>query len=167
MIILPYAFLMNTSENKNRVVEHGWSSVLKNVSRKSGETMLSGGDQAIKDSHSKQSKRPYNKEKREIFATSSSAKSEVTYKKVCISPNVSFEFEPCSSKGHKDTTIIHHTDITNRITLHKRVFFQSLLSLKNPICAIRHLIFRQSNQRSRQLLCIRLDVLLQHSQFPN
>ena len=31
MIVLPYAFLMNTSHNKNRIVEHGWINVLRNV----------------------------------------------------------------------------------------------------------------------------------------
>ena len=30
-IILPYAFLMNTSHNKNRVIEHGWKNVFKNI----------------------------------------------------------------------------------------------------------------------------------------
>ena len=35
MIILPYAFLMNTSNNKNRVVEHGWKNVIMNVIGKS------------------------------------------------------------------------------------------------------------------------------------
>ena len=112
MIILPYAFLINTSENKDRVVEHGWASVFKNVSRKSGETMLSSGSQAMKNNHRKQSKRPYNKENQAIFVTSSSALSKVTYNKVGISQNLSFESEPCSSKGYKDTTKRHHTDIT-------------------------------------------------------
>ena len=31
MIALPYAFLMNTSHNKNRIVEYGWMNVLRNV----------------------------------------------------------------------------------------------------------------------------------------
>ena len=30
-VILPYAFLMNTSQNKNRIIEDGWMNVLKNV----------------------------------------------------------------------------------------------------------------------------------------
>jgi hypothetical protein len=30
-ILLPHAFLMNTSENKNRVIEFGWKNVLKNI----------------------------------------------------------------------------------------------------------------------------------------
>ena len=31
MIILPYAFLMNTSHNKNRVIEYGWKNVFMNL----------------------------------------------------------------------------------------------------------------------------------------
>lgn len=31
MIVLPYVFLMNTSHNKNRIVEHGWKNVLRNI----------------------------------------------------------------------------------------------------------------------------------------
>ena len=30
-IILPYAFLMNTRENKHRIVEQGWGNVLRNA----------------------------------------------------------------------------------------------------------------------------------------
>ena len=31
MILIPYVFLMNTSDNKNRIMEYGWKNVLKNV----------------------------------------------------------------------------------------------------------------------------------------
>lgn len=31
LVILPYAFLMNTSENKNRIVDLGWKNVLRNL----------------------------------------------------------------------------------------------------------------------------------------
>ena len=30
-VVLPYSFLMNTSENKNRVIEKGWTNILKNL----------------------------------------------------------------------------------------------------------------------------------------
>lgn len=33
LIILPYSFLMNTSNNKNRVVEVGWRAIFKNIMR--------------------------------------------------------------------------------------------------------------------------------------
>ena len=31
MVLLPYAFLMNTSHNKNRMVEYGWRNVFSNL----------------------------------------------------------------------------------------------------------------------------------------
>ena len=31
MVLLPYAFLMNTSHNKNRIVEYGWTNVCSNI----------------------------------------------------------------------------------------------------------------------------------------
>ena len=36
-IILPYSFLMNTSHKKNRVVDHGWKNVFKNLIRCSND----------------------------------------------------------------------------------------------------------------------------------
>ena len=30
-IVLPHSFLMNTSHNKNRIITHGWTNVLKNL----------------------------------------------------------------------------------------------------------------------------------------
>ena len=40
MLILPYAFLMNTSHNKNRVIEHGWKNVFMNVVRKGNNSAV-------------------------------------------------------------------------------------------------------------------------------
>ena len=31
LIVSPYSFLMNTSHNKNRIIEHGWINVIKNM----------------------------------------------------------------------------------------------------------------------------------------
>ena len=31
LIILPYAFLMNTSHNKNQIIENGWMNIVKNM----------------------------------------------------------------------------------------------------------------------------------------
>ena len=31
MVVLPYSFLMNTSHNKNRIIEHGWKNVFNNI----------------------------------------------------------------------------------------------------------------------------------------
>ena len=33
LIILPYAFLMNTNENKSRIIEKGWTNILRNSIR--------------------------------------------------------------------------------------------------------------------------------------
>ena len=30
-VLLPYAFLMNTSQNKARIIEHGWTNVIRNI----------------------------------------------------------------------------------------------------------------------------------------
>ena len=39
-VILPYSFLMNTSHNKNRIVELGWKNVLKNIIFRSGSNSV-------------------------------------------------------------------------------------------------------------------------------
>ena len=31
MVVLPYSFLMNTSHNKSRIIEHGWKNVFNNI----------------------------------------------------------------------------------------------------------------------------------------
>ena len=31
MVVIPYTFLMNTSDNKNRVLEYGWRNVFQNL----------------------------------------------------------------------------------------------------------------------------------------
>ena len=40
-IVLPYAFLMNTSHNKKRIVESGWKNVLKNIMGQKGNAVES------------------------------------------------------------------------------------------------------------------------------
>ena len=35
MIVSPYSFLMNSSHNKNRIIEHGWTNVMKNMTTNS------------------------------------------------------------------------------------------------------------------------------------
>jgi hypothetical protein len=94
------------------VAEHGWVYFFKNVPSKSEETKLLKGSQAMKQTHIKPSKLPYDNDKHEIFATYSSSNIKVRNKKIGISQKVSFESEPCSSKGNYDTKKRHHTDIT-------------------------------------------------------
>ena len=31
MLVVPYSFLMNTSHNKERIIEHGWINIVKNI----------------------------------------------------------------------------------------------------------------------------------------
>ena len=45
MIILPRAYLMNTSYNKGRIIEHGWKNVLRNTFGLSPEMPNSNGSQ--------------------------------------------------------------------------------------------------------------------------
>ena len=33
IILVPHAFLMNTSDNKNRIIDQGWKNVFKNIIR--------------------------------------------------------------------------------------------------------------------------------------
>ena len=39
-VIAPYSFLMNTSYNKNRIIEHGWLNVVKNLTTNSSISNL-------------------------------------------------------------------------------------------------------------------------------
>ena len=106
MILLPYAFLMNTSHNKKRVVEYGWSNVFKNLIRKPNNivrddincpksnvrlhhisTNLTHQEVGVHSS----TNRPSN----DVLATDF----ETSEMGIIISPDVSVSVEPCSSKG--------------------------------------------------------------------
>ena len=52
LVILPYAFLMNTSENKNRIVDLGWKNVIRNLFR------LSKGSSEDRDEHDPKDNEP-------------------------------------------------------------------------------------------------------------
>ena len=73
MIILPYAFLMNTSHNKEQVIEHGWVCVFKNVVKKPGEKKCSKVFGLVKIGDNKSSNRLHKKAAQDIFVTSSSS----------------------------------------------------------------------------------------------
>ena len=49
-IILPYVFLMNTSHNKNRIVEFGWKNVLMNIIGRPSNS-VEPNEQMPKDKH--------------------------------------------------------------------------------------------------------------------
>ena len=49
-IVVPHSLLMNTSHNKNRIIIHGWTNVLKNlfgISKRTIEPEENPGDQRI------------------------------------------------------------------------------------------------------------------------
>ena len=49
-VVVPHSLLMNTSHNKNRIIIHGWTNVLKNlfgISKRSIEPEETLGDQKI------------------------------------------------------------------------------------------------------------------------
>ena len=50
LVILPYAFLMNTSHNKNRIIEYGWKNVLRNFISRSN-TSIESIENFPKDEH--------------------------------------------------------------------------------------------------------------------
>ena len=51
MVVLPYTFLMNTSHNKNRIVEKGWKNVFRNLTGRS-KNIVGCSDTNSKNSNS-------------------------------------------------------------------------------------------------------------------
>ena len=47
MVVLPYAFLMNTDFNKNRIVEHGWINILKNIIGKPNNSIFIDSNESL------------------------------------------------------------------------------------------------------------------------
>ena len=64
-IILPYAFLMNTQENKHRIVEMGWVNVLRNTFNKEFIFSISNNSNNVK-----RIKRKQNEKELDIFIVS-------------------------------------------------------------------------------------------------
>ena len=106
MILLPYAFLMNTSHNKKRVVEYGWSNVLKNLIMKPNNIVrddINSLNSNIRPYHIPtnlqhqeageytSSTAPINDVLAEDFKTSALGSAITTDAFACV--------EPCSSKG--------------------------------------------------------------------
>ena len=106
MILLPYAFLMNTSHNKKRIVKYGWSNVFKNLIRKPNNIVrddINSPKSNVRLYHlstnlAHQVVNEYsstNQHSNDVLAKDFET-SEVGS---IISPNVSMSVEPCSSKG--------------------------------------------------------------------
>ena len=108
MILLPYAFLMNTSHNKRRIVEHGWSNVLKNLIMKPNNIVkgdinsLESKVQPYQISHISSNLQQQVGEYRSTNATSNDERAndlETCEMESTITTDVFVCVEPCSSKG--------------------------------------------------------------------
>ena len=107
MILLPYAFLMNTSHNKNRLVEYGWSNVIKNVLMKQKNAVNNTDD--ISDSANSRIQSISDKLQHKKPDGFDSKRVVKTVRRCDISQNIAMEniktphvvmiSEPCSSKG--------------------------------------------------------------------
>ena len=106
MILLPYAFLMNTSHNKKRIVEYGWSNVFKNLIRKPNNILrdyINRPKSNVRLYHlstnlAHQVVNEYsstNQHSNDVLAKDFETREVGSI----ISPNVSMSVEPCSSKG--------------------------------------------------------------------
>ena len=77
MVVLPYAFLMNTDFNKNRIVQHGWVNILKNIIGKPNNSIFIDTNESLDEkfasnNKSKGENKPKNIITTEIFVTESS-----------------------------------------------------------------------------------------------
>ena len=103
-VILPYAFLMNTSHNKTRVVSLGWTNVILNIL--GNNNTLQKEDDVPNDNNSKHKKQALNKEnktnkdaKDEIFTITSHVNAEPTnVLEVNAMLHVPFDETPSTSK---------------------------------------------------------------------
>lgn len=78
LILLPYSFLMNTSHNKNRIIEHGWKNVFKNLIGRTNQSMVSNDNiptesDNIKKRENEPEKAPDYEVEKKIFTTASSS----------------------------------------------------------------------------------------------
>ena len=105
LVLSPYLFLMNTSHNKNRVVEHGWKNVFKNLLGMKKDTTictetlstLSKGIEDMSDCHRKH---PKDKNDLKIFTTVSSGTISDSHKYPAFSKLAWVEEQPSTSNGY-------------------------------------------------------------------
>ena len=107
MILLPYSFLMNTSHNKNRIVEYGWSNVIKNVLMKQKNAVNNADD--IRDNANSRIQSISHKLQHKVLDGFDSKRVANIARRCDISQNFAMENiknlrvgminEPCSSKG--------------------------------------------------------------------
>ena len=117
MIVLPYAFLMNTSHNKNRIVELGWKGVFKNMLGKSFHNKVSNTYTSDKKPNLKKVSCESSKSQdvdagQKIFSISSSCINELSIKNADRCKTLSLGSEPCSSKRNQDTSSLQSGNVT-------------------------------------------------------
>ena len=117
MIVLPYAFLMNTSHNKDRIMEHGWKHVFQNLLGNSSQNNVANIHTSERMKNMK--KATYGSSKireanvrQEIFSISSSVANKLRKNDADRCKKLSFENEPSSSMGHRGTRVLHASNIT-------------------------------------------------------
>ena len=107
-ILLPYTFLMNSSVNRNRIVEYGWRNVLKNIFGKPNGFLLNDNSAIHNGANANEANENENK-----FATSKSM-NKVSNKTTSSSTiNVPFNQEPTCSRAspNKNPTVKHHVSL--------------------------------------------------------
>ena len=118
-ILLPHAFLMNTSQNKNRIVEIGWKSVLKNIlgisnnsvgNSENTATVYYGGDDVETEIEQKGKKKKRSKQTGDVSVPGRNNSLRVNKRKDSAISDITLNGE-CS--GYKETAI----DKTNFTTL--------------------------------------------------
>ena len=99
-VILPYAFLMNTSHNKNRIVELGWKNVLKNIIFRSGSNSVEDiTKETYKKTYRKFGKESKNKETNSIKISTIVEFSKANVDNNFVADSTKTHSKPSSSKG--------------------------------------------------------------------
>ena len=105
MIILPYFFLMNTSHNKDRVIEHGWKTVFRNVlgTKTNGEVNEGHKCTAREDLEGQKQagKELENEAAKNIFTIGSTSSDIGDSKTPESSSDAVFNITPCTSSGKR------------------------------------------------------------------
>lgn len=114
-ILLPYVFLMNTSHNKNRIIENGWKNVLRNIIGWSNISIecnnnISQNNDQNQHIANKQSERSDNHGDNEIITTTTSQNNlQSNNTNDFLMLHVPFNGEPSTSRG-QDAKNIHAPD---------------------------------------------------------
>ena len=108
LVILPYFSLMNTSYNKDRIIENGWMGVVKNLW--SGKVFNRTQTEDVTSSRSSidaqkgvklSSRKNVNAGQNGIFTTTSSALEQNKDRKILLSDQLPSDSVPSTSKGSK------------------------------------------------------------------